>query len=266
MAQPALSRTIKQLEETAGVSLFKRSQRSVELTPAGRSLLADARRLLQEAEAAVARARQCAHNVRATLSVGVSEYLEETKLLKKALPAFRREFPEVKLEVNELYSVLQIEALHEHKLDVGIMFQAPPDPALVIVPLEELEVRLVVPLTSPLAGRKSVHFKDLANERFLMFPRRWWPELYDRILDQCRKSGFEMKIAEENARMETNIRRVAAGVGVTIAMAHVAERRIPGVDCLKILDWPLKLQSHLVWRRDDDSPLVAAFVKSLLPK
>ena len=61
------------------------------------------------------------------------------------------------------------------------------------------------------------------------------------------------------------MRRVAAGAGVMITMVHVAQREIPGVACLKLRDWPLTYQSHLVWRRDDQSPLLAAFVKGLLP-
>jgi DNA-binding transcriptional LysR family regulator len=265
VAQPALSRTIKHLEEEAGVTLLTRDQRSVELTSAGRSLLGDARRLLQEAKTAVIRARQCAHNVRATLRIGISEAFEETRLLRRALPAFRHEFSDVKVELHELFSVLQVEAIRKHDLDAGIMFHAAPDRSLIIVPLEELEVRVIVPASSPLAKKSSVYLKELAGQPFIMFPRRWWPSLYDRYLELCRQAGFEMHISEETGRMDTGMRRVAAGAGVMILLAHVAERKTPGVACLKLRDWPLTYPSHLVWRRDDTSPLLAAFVKRLLP-
>jgi DNA-binding transcriptional LysR family regulator len=265
VAQPALSRTIQHLEEEAGVTLLERSRRSVELTSAGRSLLNDARRLLAEASAAVTRARQCVTGVRATLRVGISEAFDETPLMRRALPAFRREFPEVKLELHELFSVLQIEALRKHDLDAGIMFHARPDRLLTIVPLEELEIRVAVPADHPLAKKTSIHLKELANERFIMFPRRWWPVLYDRQLELCRQAGFEMQISEETGRMDTALRRVAAGAGILLTLGHVAQRKIPGVVCLKLRDWPLTYQSHLVWRRDDPSPVLAAFVKSVLP-
>ena len=265
VAQPALSRTIKHLEEEAGVTLLARSQRSVALTPAGRSLLGDARRLLHEAQTAVTRARRFAHGVRATLRIGLSESFEETKSLRRALPAFRRKFPEVKLELNEMFSLLQIEAIHKHDLDAGIMFHASPDPALVIVPLEELQIRVAVPTTNPLAKKTSVHLRELAGQNFIMFPRRWWPDLYDRHFELCRKAGFEMHISEETGRLDSAMRRVAEGAGIMITMVHVAKRNLPGVACLELLDWPLIYQSHLVWRRDDESPLLAAFVKSLLP-
>jgi DNA-binding transcriptional LysR family regulator len=265
VAQPALSRTIKHLEEEAGVTLLARSQRSVELTTAGRSFLGDARRLLQEAQTAVTRARQCAHGVRATLRVGLSESIEETPLLRRALPAFRRGFPEVKLELHDLFSILQIESLRKHELDAGIMFHAAPERSLVIVPLEELDIRLAVPADNPLAKKTSVHLKELAGQPFVMFARRWWPALYDRHLELCRQAGFEMQISEETGRMDTGMRRVAAGAGVMITMAHIAQRKIPGVACLTLRDWPLKYQSHLVWRRDDSSALLAAFVKNILP-
>jgi DNA-binding transcriptional LysR family regulator len=74
-----------------------------------------------------------------------------------------------------------------------------------------------------------------------------------------------MHISEETGRMDTGMRRVAAGAGIMITLAHVAQRETAGVACLKLRDWPLSYQSHLVWRRDDQSPLLAAFVKSLLP-
>jgi DNA-binding transcriptional LysR family regulator len=265
VAQPALSRTIKHLEEEAGVTLLARDQRSVELTSAGRSLLGDARRLLQEAQTAVTRARQCAQGVRATLRVGLSESVEETRLLRRALPAFRNQFPEVKLELHDMFSVLQIEALRKHELDAGVMFHAAPDRSLVIVPLEELEVRVAVPTANPLAKKSSVHLSELAGQPFVMFARRWWPALYDRHLELCRQAGFEMHISEETSRLDTGMRRVAANAGIMITLAHIAERKIPGVACLKLRDWPLSYQSHLVWRRDDPSPLLAAFVKGLLP-
>jgi hypothetical protein len=74
-----------------------------------------------------------------------------------------------------------------------------------------------------------------------------------------------MHVCEETGRMDTGIRRVAAGAGIMITLMHVAQCETPGVACLKLRDWPLTYQSHLVWRRDDTSPLLAAFVKSLLP-
>jgi DNA-binding transcriptional LysR family regulator len=265
VAQPALSRTIKHLEEEAGVTLLARNQRSVELTSAGRSLLGDARRLLQEAQTAVIRARGCAHAVRATLRVGISESFDETPLMRRALPAFRRQFPEVKLELHELFSILQVEAIRKHDLDAGIMFHAAPDRSLIIVPLEELEACVAVPTSDPLAKKTSVHLKELAGRPFIMFPRRWWPALYDRHLELARQAGFEMHISEETGRMDTGMRRVAAGAGVMITLGHVAQRKTPGVACLKLRDWPLTYQSNLVWRRDDTSPLLAAFVKRLLP-
>jgi DNA-binding transcriptional LysR family regulator len=265
VSQPALSRTIRHLEDETGVPLFARSKRSVQLTPGGRSLLTDARRLLREAEAAVTRARQCAHGVHATLRVGVSESLEETARIKRALPAFRREFPEVKLELHELFSTHQVENLRKHDLDAGLMLNPPQDAAFVVVPLEELGFRLAVPAKSPLAKKSSVHLRELAGESFFHFPRHWWPSLYDRYLELCRQAGFEMKIREEAGRSDTRLRRVAAGAGVMILLAHVAARKLPGVAFIKLLDWPVLYQTHLVWRRDDRSPLLAAFVKHLLP-
>jgi DNA-binding transcriptional LysR family regulator len=252
VAQPALSRTIQHLEDEAGVALLTRDRRTVELTSAGRSLLGDARRLLQEAETAVTRARECAHSVRATLRVGVSESFEDTRLLRNALPAFRREYPEVKLVLNELFSVLQIEALHKRDLDAGLMLHAEPDRSLIIVPLEELEVRLAVPAAHPLAKKTSVHLRELAGETFVMFPRRWWPRMYDRYLELCRAAGFEMKISEEAGRTDTGLRRVAAGAGIRIVPVHIAQRGYAGVVCLKLRDWPIVYESHLVWRREDE--------------
>ena len=265
VSQPALSRTIRHLEDETRVTLFSRSKRSVQLTPGGRSLLADARRLLQEAQTAVIRARQCAHSISATLRVGVSESLEETARIKRSLFAFRREFPEVKLELHELFSMHQVENLRKHELDAGLMLNPPRDAAFIVVPLEELKFCLAVPAKSALAKRSSVHLRELANEYFFHFPRHWWPQLYDRYLELCRQAGFEMKIREEAGRSDTRLRRVATGAGIMIILAHVAARNPPGVAFVKLLDWPVHYQTHLVWRRDDQSALLAAFVKRLLP-
>src|ERR1700709_2817668 len=118
IAQPALSQQIARLEAELGVELLARTRRSVELTDAGRTLLRDARTLLERREQAIVAVRRAAQGQSGTLRVGFVGPVTYS-ILRTVVRAYRAEFPDVDLTLHELTSVEQIEWLFAGKLDIG---------------------------------------------------------------------------------------------------------------------------------------------------
>src|SRR5262245_6712487 len=96
MAQPPLSQQIRQLEDELGVRLFERSNRRVQLTDAGRLILEEAKRAIEQADRVAAMARNAAEGSAGFLRVGFSSSAPYTTL-PEILRAFRARFPKVVL-------------------------------------------------------------------------------------------------------------------------------------------------------------------------
>ncbi|HEX4140883.1 MAG TPA: LysR family transcriptional regulator, partial [Candidatus Methylacidiphilales bacterium] len=123
IAQPALSNQIKALETELGVQLLERTRRIVRLTEAGKTLLADARPLLADAQTAELHARGAQKGETGTLHIGYVLTTANARLAS-IIQAFRQEYPAVMPDLAQLATGAQVNALKSRQLDVG--FVRPP--------------------------------------------------------------------------------------------------------------------------------------------
>jgi DNA-binding transcriptional LysR family regulator len=129
VAQPALSRHIRQLEEELGVTLLDRGSRGAQLTEAGRAFLAEAKSLLSQSEQAVRNARRSGQGEQGQLNVGYVWGLFHT-LVPRWVAIFRQQYPDVAVNLLDLTATQQAEALTEGRIDLGFIgFAFEPDAA-----------------------------------------------------------------------------------------------------------------------------------------
>src|SRR6476619_1898044 len=119
VVQPALSRQIRDLERELGFLLFERLPRGVRLTAAGKLLLNDARRILQDVDEAKRRAEQIALGKAGTLRIGIAMALSWHGMVVESFREFRRRQPDAELVLHHLISIHQIEAVLSSRLDAG---------------------------------------------------------------------------------------------------------------------------------------------------
>ena len=119
IAQPPLSRQIRQLEEEIGVELLLRNKRGVELTNAGVVFLSRARRLIADADLASAEARNARNGVCGVVRIGIASGLGG--VASRVMEVHRRRFPAVEIQCKDVFSTLQNEALRKRDVDVGFM-------------------------------------------------------------------------------------------------------------------------------------------------
>src|SRR5437764_4022966 len=179
IAQPPLSRQIRDLEREIGAPLFERVPRGVELTPAGRAFLPEARLTLAQAERAQRTAQRAAQGETGRLRVGFVEAATHSGILPDVLSFFRAHLPSVGLSLFELDALRQAEAFQDGRIDVGLLHSPPLDAArwLRVEPFYEEPVILAVSKTHRLAARARLTLASLTEESFVSFPRVVAPEM-----------------------------------------------------------------------------------------
>ena len=141
ISQPVVTRVIAQLEHEVGSKLFERTTRRVALTPAGAVLLREVRPLIAHVEAVQQTIRHSVAERSGRFTVGYTTLAMQT-VTPDLLRKFKSEFPEIELEVNEMTTQAQVEALLSAEIDVGFVLTPVIDEALTITPLHRERLKL----------------------------------------------------------------------------------------------------------------------------
>lgn len=169
VTQPALSHSIRKLEETLGLKIWTREGRVLRLTQGGEHLLSVANRLLPQLERAEQQLQQYAQGERGTLRIGMECHPCYQWLLKVAAP-FLEAWPKVDLDVIQKFQFGGIEALYGHEIDLLVT----PDPlkrkGLVFEPVFDYEQVLVVDKSHPLRKKKFIQPEQLVSETLITYP------------------------------------------------------------------------------------------------
>jgi DNA-binding transcriptional LysR family regulator len=262
MTQPPLSQQIMALEESLGAPLFARTRRSVELTPVGRDLLPEVRRLLALADRLPALAQSLARGEAGELSlafVSTADY----GLLPQLMRAFTERYPGVRLQLVESTSDIQVEELIAGRIDAGLIIPpVPPRYAGQLSYLPLMREPLIVAMSDDTARRLDgeVPLEALADLPLVVFPRRLAPAFYDIIMDCYARAGLAPKIGQEAIQMQTIVSLVSAGMGVALVPRSLCNLRRTGVVYRPLRDAQPLIETGLLWRSDDSSPVLGGFV------
>jgi DNA-binding transcriptional LysR family regulator len=227
IAQPPLSQQIKRLEQLLGHRLFDRTTRGVKLTLAGQLLAERARGTIEKVQDDLAQVRRLGRGEEGTLTVGFSGSVMFTDL-PSAIGTYRRRYPKVELRLRESNTSAQISALLMGTLDLAFLRDGDATEGIEISTLFEERYVAVLPVGHALAGKRSLHVRDLRNEPFILFARRMGPLAFDRTVACCERNGFRPNIVQDAPQWPTLVRLVAAGLGVSLAPGCVANVAIPG--------------------------------------
>lgn len=265
IAQPPLSRQIRDLEREVGTPLFERVARGVVPTAAGRAFLVEARLTLAQAERALRGARRAAQGETGRLRVGFVEAATSSGLLPDVLGFFRLHLPNVGLSLFEMRSSQQEEALRDDRIDVGLLHDVPADADrwLSVEPVYEDPIVVALSSAHPAAKRARLTLADLAGESFVLFPRETAPTLYDELIARCRAAGFSPRVVQEAFAWHTATALVAAEVGVAFVPRSFARHGDPTVHYRKLSRFAVTLQLAAAWKRGRQVPVRERFVTAL---
>ncbi|WP_438479545.1 LysR family transcriptional regulator [Oleiharenicola lentus] len=261
VAQPALSRSIVQLEEALGVDLLNRTRRRVELTSAGKVFLERIEPVLRALAAVQGDIQALAAGQAGQVRVAFTGLAMAT-VLPGILREFNRRYPGIRVELNESPTSAQLESLKTGEIVCGFFHPDATVPSGLATKLLLLEKNgVLLPAEHPQAQAKKLRLRELADTPFVMFPRAHNPGFYDRVLFAFQQAGITPRIADEVWPRANAIGLVRAGLGATF-MCPSEARELPGEVSFRPLEGPAP-ESRLVlgWRKDAAAdPALAAFL------
>jgi len=263
VAQPAISQAILDLEEELGVKLLLRTKRTVQLTKAGSAFLHEAEQILTHADEAGQIARRAARGETGSLGIGFFGSAS-SPFLPSLVQSYRKNFPDVQLQLYEMTPDQQLAAFDDGRIDLGFSRKLPPDRR---AEFEEENVyidKLGIALSSihRLARQKVVHLKSLAAEPFVQFHRKGARTLFDEVISVCRRAGFSPRIVNEPDFMATVLTLVQSGLCVSIVPRCVASLKRPVV-IRSIIPRSAQIPLCVAWRKSSENPAVTAFLEVL---
>jgi DNA-binding transcriptional LysR family regulator len=267
IAQPALSRQIRELEQELGVTLFERSRSGTTLTLSGECLLQDARRVFAYLDEAQSRARRAQSGFSGVLSIGMVESFTWHEVITGALRRFQSQCPDIVLNVSLMSSPEQIVAIRDEHLSAGFLFnRTTEDMTFDGIEILKTKAMLAVPKNSRFALHPPRKLAELRDESFVFIPRALNPPYYDQIIHACHGAGLTPRIVQSGSNDSSNLSLVAAGLGLTIVPAVVKSRKPKNVVLVSVGDLDVVTTMELVWRRDNRLPALKNFVQVIQGK
>lgn len=260
IAQPALSVQIKDLETKLGGKLFKRNNRNVMLTDAGRLLLEEARAVLAQMETFRTTASRALRGELGLVRVGYSGNAAYSGVLAEALQAFKAERPEVELQLLEMDPRSQLHALEAMQIDVGFLtaltLEVPV--AFANLRLADLPLSVALPEKHPLTNQASVAIQSLTEEDFVVYGGADSHDGRDFIRAL---GGFEPHIAHRTNSPMAILALVGAGQGIAI-VANLLDKVAParGVEFRPLADAPGEMDVSLLHWSAEQEPVVLRFI------
>lgn len=265
LSQPAVSKSVGELERQTGVPLFERAGRASRLTSAGALLFARARELFAVEQSAEEELRALRGLEQGVLRIGASTTVA-TYLLPGVLARFRAAHPGVTLRVASANTRAIARALTERRLDVALVEGPVSDARLESLPWREDELVVIAPPGHRVAARRSVSLADLTRESFIVRePGSGTRKVAEQVLAE---RGIELRVAMQLASTEAIKQAVAAGLGLAIVsrFAVADQVALKRLVALPLRGAPLRrplTELRLVGRAP--SPAAAAFRALLEP-
>jgi DNA-binding transcriptional LysR family regulator len=261
MAQSPLSQAIRQLESQVGATLFSRTTRRVELTPAGEAFLRDAERILESVDAAETRVQLIGSGSTGLIRVGATGLAAFRQLPQLARIA-AREAPGLVLHFRpDLLTPAQELALEEDRIDLALLRPPLRRTGLSTRLITREQLVLAVTRSHRLAGDEPVGLAELRDEDFVVYSV---PDSVVNVVvtQACLAAGFLPRRTHEVAETSIMLTLVAAGLGVALMPESALALHVEGVRFVPVAD-AVHIDLALAWRSDDLSPALARLLEAL---
>lgn len=259
MAQPPLSRQIRQLEIELGADLFERLGRSIRLTDAGRFFLDQTTQLTNRLDDITAATKRIAENQKKWFGIG---FVPST--LYGFVPAFIRQAmaldENAEIGLLEMTTLQQFDALKAGHIDLGVGRILLDDPLIERLVLVEEPLMVVLPKTHALSTRSELRLEDILSEAFILYPSKPRPSYADHVLKLFEHHGLTINVALETNELQTAVGLVAVGLGITLVPSSVHRLHREDISYIR-LDAPTFTSPIMMsWLKSNES----AFLKQVI--
>ena len=262
IAQPALSRSIKHLEQQIGVKLLERNNRNVKLTHAGKVFLSSCHTIMDAMEGAVTQTRKANIGKVGHLIIGYTDFAISGNL-PQILQDFREAYPEITIEPVHGFTHNQAEELKSEKIDFGF-FTGPCNYSdISSINVQNDSYVAVLYENHPLAKKESVTLKELSMEPFILGSPEGWKNYLDHLLRVCGNAGFTPNIVQQAFNSEGIFGLIACEMGITIHSSTAHAYRRKGLVVKPIKNLNETFPTVAAWKNENISQVRQLFVEFL---
>lgn len=262
IAQPALSRTINQLEEDLGVRLFTRSNRQVSLTEEGKVFLAECKNVQDSFEQAINAARRASQGEIGKLRIGYTDF-PMNGVLPTIIDRFRQQYPDIEIELVYSPSDEQIKSLFEQKLDFAFLTGNIYNPKISALTVQKDKFVAVLHAQHPLCAKPELNLTDLTDEPLIVGSRKYWVYFRRHLDALCLERGFKPKIVQEAHNSEGIFGFIAAKIGITILLESAQNYIRRGLVIRPLADVDTCVEIQAAWLTDQVTPVQEKMVDLL---
>lgn len=260
MAQPPLSRQIKQTEEELGAQLFNRGRNAITLTQAGERLYDRGVNILRQIEDVKLEVRRIGQGAEGRLRIGFVGS-STFGILPNVIKSFRANYPEVNLGLIPMNNAQLHRSLVSREIDVAFARPALTDSEFVNRKLGEEPLVMAVPDTIDTGHRGIANLHNLADQNFILYPEYPRPSFADFVLNSCAAEGVEIENRVFTMDLQTALSLVAIGEGVCIVPASVASGTRNGIRFHQVEPALAHTELSLNYRLDEQGVHVRNFVQ-----
>lgn len=260
ISQPPLTVNIKQLEASLGVELFERSSRGVRLTPAGEAFRKSALQILAQVSVASQQALEVATGVTARVRLGfVGSML--FRGLPERLEKFQRLYPNVQVQLTEINSSQQLDALTKGVIDLGFVHTDRVASGLEHALYMSEPFVLCLPVRHPASSASDVKPELLKATPLVLFSRGASPDYYERVITLCAMLGWNPLVRHEVRHWLSVVALVRKGMGAALVPRALMDSGVHDVIFKNLPDSHICSDVYVVWR---DKALPQGLLETLL--
>lgn len=263
IAQPSLTRQIRDLEEELGVRLLNRTKKKVTLTKEGEFFLERAKRLLGFSTELVQSVHEFDHKITHCVNIG---YVANPfhRILPASLAAFEKEFPDISINLFGMLPAEQISAVKDGKLDVGFVGLLDPtnDSDLQFLLAGSYKAVALLPRTNSHVKRGTVHLGDLLQTFFVALSEKCYSGYDDWLRTTCQRIGVRAKIVQVFDNDTALIQGVRSGLGVSLLPEQIKEVPHDNI-VIKNVKPAVLFPSTIVWKKDNQSAALKAYLRTV---
>jgi len=262
MAQPALSRAIKQLEHAVGTELLGRTNRRVELTSAGAMFLEGCRQSMETMERAADQALLASEGKVGHLYIAYTDNAI-AGVLPEIIERFRRMVPGVSLDLDHSFTEEQFQKFEKRTIDIGFLTGPVTLSGYEQIVVQQESLVVILPENHPCAKADKVYLADLADFPFITGMQQVWKYFFKYIEPIFEQAGYRPKIIQEAFNSEGIIGLVAAKMGVAILPESTRNYFRRGVVIRPLADDHPLLTIVAAWNTQFMSPAMESFIEVL---
>ena len=255
ISQPPLTQRIQEMERDLGIQLFTLKGNRISLTEPGHRVLAEAQAALAQVDRVREVARRAGKGETGHLRIAVVYSVPFIPAFTRATKAFQGDYPGVALDLVHRNSAEGIEGLREHKLDICVIRRETvrlPDIQRMTVARDQL--MLVLPADHPKAAADKLSLRDVAKERFILFPSEHKTALHGQILDMWARVDLTPHVSLEAESTFATLVLVATGFGNAVLPSLLSGIHMPNV-VWKTIDMDEKwTSSSIIMLYREDGP------------